>query len=271
MQTEIKTDVAIDLEITDLKKSYSTNGQQLEVLDDLSFSVERGSLVVLVGPSGCGKSTLLRIISGAIQPTSGDIIVDKDRAKNAASIEQSPALFPWRTAFQNAHIGAEIRSAREKTKVPKEKVNDVAVNKKIRDDFRLFGLDGFENSMPCELSGGMQQRVAIIRALASEPEMLFCDEPFSAIDFVTRLDLNTKFKKISRNLKCTTLFVTHNIEEAIFLADRILVLNGRPCEIVDEIRPQLSRFSEDAVKCRQSPEFPKYFDQIWEKLKPTSE
>jgi NitT/TauT family transport system ATP-binding protein len=118
------------------------------------------------------------------------------------------------------------------------------------------------------LSGGMAQRVAIIRALESEPKILFCDEPFSAIDFVTRLSLNTKFKKMSRNLGCTTIFVTHNIEEAIFLADRILVLSRRPCRIVDEFAPQLSRCPEDAVKCRQSPEFPAYFDRIWEKLKP---
>jgi NitT/TauT family transport system ATP-binding protein len=148
--------------------------------------------------------------------------------------------------------------------VPKER----ALNKNVCDDFRLFRLQGSENSYPRELSGGMQQRVAIIRALQSQPDILYCDEPFSAIDFVTRLYLNTEFKKISRNIGCTTVFVTHNIEEAIFLADRILVLNGSPCKIVADIVPQLSDFQEDAVKCRLTPEFARYFNEIWVKLEP---
>jgi NitT/TauT family transport system ATP-binding protein len=149
---------------------------------------------------------------------------------------------------------------------PNQKPNERALNRNVCDDFRLFRLQGFENSYPAELSGGMQQRVAIIRALQSEPDILYCDEPFSAIDFVTRLYLNTEFKKKSRSLGCTTVFVTHNIEEAIFLGDRILVLNGSPCKIVADITPRLSLCQEDAVRCRLSPEFPKLFDEIWSKL-----
>ena len=218
--------------------------------------------------SGCGKSTLLRILAGVEDAHYEKLYINPERARNSASIEQSPALFPWRTAFQNAHIGTEIQKIRLQRMFPDQEPNDGALNKKVCDDFRLFRLAGFEDSYPAELSGGMQQRVAIIRALQSEPDILFCDEPFSAIDFVTRLYLNTHFKLRSRTLGCTTIFVTHNIEEAIFLADRILVLNGSPCRIVDEIFPQLSHSQEDAVKCRLTPEFPKYFDKIWAKLEP---
>lgn len=261
----------LDLEVINLSKTFVVQGRQLKVFEKLSFSVKRGQLVAFVGPSGCGKSTLLRILSGASDADFDKLFVDPKRRKQSASIEQTPALFPWRTAFQNAHLGVEIRKARERESSPKEELDDYALNKSVYDDFKLFGLLGSENKYPAELSGGMQQRVAIIRALQSNPRILFCDEPFSAIDFVTRLYLNTEFKKISHNIGCTTLFVTHNIEEAIFLADRILVLNGSPCRIVKEVEPQprLSVHREDAVECRQSPQFSIMFQEIWDKLKPT--
>jgi NitT/TauT family transport system ATP-binding protein len=225
------------------------------VINTISFNVEQGSLLAIVGPSGCGKTTLLRILSGNEKETSGKITYNPDRMLRTATIEQFSALLPWRTAFQNACLGAEVRG----------RLNDV-VARRVRELFAEFGLGGFESQLPSELSGGMQQRVGIVRALESEPRMLFCDEPFSAIDFVTRLQLNTEFKKMCRLIGCTTVFVTHNIEEAIFLGDTILVLSKRPCEIVKEIRPQLSRFPEDAVKCRQSPEFDGYFNEIWKAL-----
>jgi NitT/TauT family transport system ATP-binding protein len=141
---------------------------------------------------------------------------------------------------------------------------------RILDSFKEYKLNGFEESFPTELSGGMQQRVAILRALNSEPDLLFCDEPFSAIDFVTRLYLNKLFKCMCGDLECTTIFITHNIEEAIFLADRIIVLSNRPCEIIDDFVPHLSLNSTDAVKCRESPEFSQHFNRIWKKLEPLS-
>jgi NitT/TauT family transport system ATP-binding protein len=265
-----KTDKGnLDLDVINLSKTFVTQGDELRVFEKLSFTIERGKLVAFVGPSGCGKSTLLRILSGAEGANFDKLFIDPERMKTSASIEQTPALFPWRTAFQNAHIGVEIRKARNRRMFSSEELDDNAMNNSVRDDFKLFGLMGAENKYPAELSGGMQQRVAIIRALQSNPGMLFCDEPFSAIDFVTRLYLNTEFKKISQNIGCTTLFVTHNIEEAIFLADRILVLNGSPCRIVLDREPRLTVYPEDAVKCRQSPEFPILFQEIWDKLKPT--
>lgn len=261
MSNDNQNNENLDIRVKNLNKVYPTQ----TVFENLSFSIERGSLVVLIGPSGCGKSTLLRILLGIESATFDELYIDQDRKKRTASIEQAPALFPWRTAFQNAHIGVEIQKQRLR-KEGKE-FNDSAFNKNVFDDFKAFRLQGCENKYPSELSGGMQQRVAIIRALQSAPELLFCDEPFSAVDFVTRLELNTEFKLKSKCMRCTTLFVTHNIEEAIFLADRILVFNGEPCKIVKDIKPQLGDYSDNAVKCRSSPKFSTYFNEIWDLLK----
>jgi NitT/TauT family transport system ATP-binding protein len=248
---------SVELSASSLCKEYPQPGKApLRVIDNLTFDVERGKLLAIVGPSGCGKSTLLRILSGGEQPTTGKVQwTDEKRRDQTASIEQSPSLLPWRTALQNASLGPELRG----------KFNDVVITR-ITDAFREFGLGGFENTYPEQLSGGMQQRVAIIRALESKPLVLFCDEPFSAVDFVTRLTLNTDFKKLCRMAQCTTVFVTHNIEEAIFLGDRILVLGKRPTKIVFELFPKLSVAPHNAVRCRQSPEFSVYFEQIWTAL-----
>jgi NitT/TauT family transport system ATP-binding protein len=244
------------MQVTKLVKQFDRAGAgPLTAINGLSFAVEQGSLLAIVGPSGCGKTTLLRILAGNEKQSSGEITYNAERMRRTATIEQASALLPWRTAFQNACLGAEVRG----------RLNDV-VAKRIGELFVDFGLGGFEDQFPSELSGGMQQRVAIVRALESEPRILFCDEPFSAIDFVGRLQLNTEFKKMCRLIGCTTVFVTHNIEEAVFLGDVILVLSKRPCEVVKEIRPQLSKFPEDAVKCRQSPEFDEYFNDIWKAL-----
>ena len=254
-----------DIEIINLEARYLCNGRFLSVIKNISFTVRRGALVAVIGPSGCGKSTLLRILAKLVDDLADSLLIsgrverNPKRALRSAIIEQAPALFPWRTALQNVCVGAEIRGG----------LKD-GICERIRDSFKEYKLSGFENSFPSELSGGMQQRVAILRALNSEPDLLFCDEPFSAIDFVTRLYLNKLFKSMCHELKCTTVFVTHNIEEAIFLADRIIVLSNRPCSIVDDFEPHLSRFSTDAVKCRESPEFLEHFNRVWRKLDPSS-
>lgn len=259
-------DRGFDIEVSHLCKEFNVPGGPLAVIDDVSFAVPSGAIMAVVGPSGCGKSTLLRILADAESKTSGEVTINREGERARASIEQSPALFPWRTAFQNAHIGTEVMIARLRDIRPNERPDLVALRRKIVDDFALFELKGFEDTFPEGLSGGMQQRVAIIRALQNEPRILLCDEPFSAIDFVTRLRLTTEFKKISRNIGCTTVFVTHNIEEALFLGDRVLVLSKRPCKVLADIVPRLTVESQDAVKCRQSPEFPILFDRIWKLL-----
>jgi len=248
---------SLDIKVTDLKKIFIKGIDQLIALEDVSFSVERGKLFCIVGPSGCGKTTLLRILAGLNEPTDGKFWLDPERvALGIAYIQQSPQLLPWRTLLQNAALGAELKKAISPTSIGR-----------IQHEISEYGLEGFENSMPSELSGGMKQRADIIRALESRPNILLCDEPFSAIDFVTRLSLNTKFKKMCRIHGITTVFVTHNIEESIFLADEIAVMSGRPGRIVAGYTPKLSKHSEDAVRCRESPEFSDLFLRIWEDLR----
>jgi len=240
----------------DLNWSFDNNESGLlHVIDGLSLTFEKGKLYALVGPSGCGKSTLLSILAGADKYRSASVKWhEPNRPLLTAFIEQDIALLPWRSAFQNACLGAELRGKLTPTVV-----------QRIRDDFDHFELRGFEDHYPEQLSGGMQQRIAIIRALQSKPQILFCDEPFSAIDFVTRLRLNTDFKKRCRLARQTTVFVTHNIEEAIYLADVIYVLSRRPCRLVKAITPQIDP-TLNAVQFRQSAKFGEHFDEIWNLL-----
>ncbi|MDR0868832.1 MAG: ATP-binding cassette domain-containing protein [Planctomycetota bacterium] len=248
----------IDITVDDLAKSYSNGGQTEQIFKDLQLEIKKKSFVAILGPSGCGKSTLLRLLSQAETPDQGTVkLNDAHRNNRRAHIEQKPALLPWRTALQNAYIGGEIRIDQDK----KFRENYA---KNLKEAFQEFHLKGYENYYPSQLSGGMQQRVAVIRALQSEPAILFCDEPFSAIDFVTRLELDTVFKQKCRDLTCTTVFVTHNIDEAIFLADRIIVFNKeRPCRIVADIPNPHWRNFTDAVKSRLTPEFNALFEKIW--------
>lgn len=247
----------VDVKAVDLTKVFDRDGSPLTVIDDVSFEVKRGDLLSIVGPSGCGKTTLLRMLAGLLSPTSGQILLNPDRERSGvALIPQSAVLLPWRTLLQNATLGMEIAGR-----------CSAASLERVRYQIEAFGLAGFENSLPEELSGGMAQRVAVIRALESQPRILFCDEPFSAIDFVGRLELNTRFKYMCKVQGITTIFVTHNIEEAIFLGDEIIVMSARPARIVSAYSPKLSIGSDDAVECRKSPEFADLFQQIWRDLK----
>jgi len=258
MMTYETTRPRVDVSVSGLSKSYKRNGAgTLDVLEDLSFEVYHGELLCVVGPSGCGKTTLLRIVQGLEPPTQGTVWVNPDSIrKGSAYVQQSSVLLPWRTLIQNAALGLEVRGLLDR-------VSSRALYSTIEE----FGLKDFEESLPGELSGGMKQRTALIRALASKPRLLFCDEPFSAVDFVTRLRLNTLFKKLCLVGGITTVFVTHNIEEAIFLGTRVIVLGGKPAHILEEYRPHLSEGAEDAVKCRSAPEFRELFERIWGDLR----
>jgi len=247
---------AHDIVVSDLTVIYDTRGRVVQALDHVSLCVARGQMCCVVGPSGCGKSTLLRAILGLVSPASGTVYVDPGRVRDGmAFVQQDCPLLPWRTALQNACLGAEIRGD----------LNTVIVDR-VKRQLADLGLSGFEGNLAAELSGGMRQRVAIARALESRPGLLFCDEPFSAVDFVGRLALSSQFKYMCRVRGITTVFVTHNIEEAIFLGDIIVVLTGRPGRVKRVYRPQLSVGSEDAVKCREAPEFSELFQSIWRDL-----
>jgi NitT/TauT family transport system ATP-binding protein len=256
MMHEQKGHVTPPVIVTRIRKEFGNDSDRIVALADVSFKVSSGELFCIVGPSGCGKSTLLRIIAGLLPSTTGTIELDPQLvAGGVAYVPQESSLLPWRTALQNACLGLELKGDLNRVRV-----------RSVRDSIEQYGLKGFERSLPLELSGGMKQRISIIRALESNPQLMLCDEPFSAIDFVTRLDLNTRFKRMCRVHAITTIFVTHNIEEAIFLADEIVVMSGRPGRIVASYRPRLSVAPEDAVKSRKSPEFSDLFVRIWNDL-----
>ncbi|HDD36353.1 MAG TPA: ABC transporter ATP-binding protein [Archaeoglobus veneficus] len=214
------------LEVLNVSKSFNN----LKVLDNVSFKVEENSFACIIGESGCGKTTLLRIISGLEDADSGKILF-KGRELEMSSVGfvfQDDRLLPWRTTLKNVAFGLEVRKNREALK-------------KAKEILRLVGLEGFENYYPKQLSGGMRQRVGIARALAINPKILLMDEPFAALDAQTRNRMQAELLEIWNKEKKTVLFVTHNIDEAVYLADKIIVLSGRPARVVEEIEVDLSR------------------------------
>jgi NitT/TauT family transport system ATP-binding protein len=226
----------------------------LEVLCGINIAIERGAFIALVGPSGCGKTTLLRIVAGLEPATAGTVQLD-GRTVHAPGgdrgfVFQSDNLLPWRTVFDNAIIGPEV-AGRAGT----------AEKTRIRDLLRLVGLEGFENYFPRQLSGGMRQRVNLARALAIDPDILLMDEPFSALDAQTREIMQTELMRIWEEGRKTVLFVTHQIDEAVFLSDRVLVLARRPGRIQETVEIALPRPRSLTIK--RTAEFVAYVDHIW--------
>ena len=247
----------IDIKVKDLSVKFQKNSKSFFALDGVDFEVKRGEFFCIVGPSGCGKSTLLKTLLGFLQPTTGEVHISEQRKKaGMVYLPQSPSLLPWRTLLQNAALGLEIKG-----KLNKDRQDT------LKFDISKFGLGDFEKHLSTEISGGMKQKVELIRALASGPQLLFCDEPFASIDFVNRFELNTEFKHRCTIARTTTVFVTHNIEEAIFLGNKIAVMSQRPGQIMKIYEPKLSKNAHDAIKCRESPEFEDLFQKIWENLK----
>jgi NitT/TauT family transport system ATP-binding protein len=238
------------LSINGLTKRFG----DLEVLREIDIAIERGAFISLVGPSGCGKTTLLRIVAGLEPASSGAVLLD-GRTVGAPGgdrgfVFQSDNLLPWRTVFDNAIIGPEIAGRA-----------GAAEKNRIRNLLRLVGLEGFENYFPRQLSGGMRQRVNLARALAIDPDILLMDEPFSALDAQTREIMQTELMRIWEEGRKTVLFVTHQIDEAVFLSDRVLVLARRPGRIQESIDVALPRPRSLALK--RAPEFVAYVDRIW--------
>jgi len=247
------------LEARGITKSYSRDGARLPVLQDFSLGVAELEFLVLLGPSGCGKSTLLRIIDGIEPCDSGQIILDgKDVTGTTGAgrgmVFQGFELFPWRTVMGNVAFGLEVAGvgARQRLDIAREYVN-------------LVGLSGFENSYPHELSGGMQQRVGIARALAINPTILLMDEPYGALDVQTRELLQDELLNIWEKQRKTVIFVTHSIEEALYLADRIVVMSPRPGRIERVIQVPFARPRRDDIK--STPQFLDLRRDIWQSLK----
>ncbi|WP_239073327.1 ABC transporter ATP-binding protein [Sediminihabitans luteus] len=249
-----------------MRKEFTVRGDRrrapstLVAVDDLSLDVAAGELVTVVGPSGCGKSTLLDLVAGLSTPTSGRILVDGREVTgpglDRGIVFQQYALLPWRSAQRNVELGLEARGlpAPERRRVAREKLE-------------LVGLAGFEDRYPHELSGGMKQRVAIARALAFDPEVLLMDEPFAALDAQTREQLQDELLRIWRATGKTIVFITHGIEEAVYLGQRVVVLSGRPGRVRTVIDVDLPRGDELAgTDLRTDPRFVAHRHTVWEAL-----
>ncbi|HEC56976.1 MAG TPA: ABC transporter ATP-binding protein [Candidatus Syntrophoarchaeum butanivorans] len=215
-------------------KVFSSEEEEIKALEDITLEVKPNEFLCIIGPSGCGKTTLLRLIAGLDQPSSGEIILDGKKVRSTSPdrgmVFQEFSLFPWRTVLKNVTFGLEIKGydKQEREKIAKEFIE-------------LVGLKGFENRYPYELSGGMKQRVAIARALAPNPAVLLMDEPFGSVDAQTRNILQEELLEIWERTKKTILFVTHSVDEAVYLADRIVVMSARPGRILECVNIDIKR------------------------------
>jgi NitT/TauT family transport system ATP-binding protein len=242
--------MARKLQISHLGKTFG----ELQALQDINLAVERGEFIAVVGPSGCGKTTFLRIVAGLEPASSGEVALDGRAVRGPGGdrgfVFQSDNLLPWRTVFANAIVGREIAGRVG----PAERRRTMGL-------LKLVGLEGFEHYYPRQLSGGMRQRVNLARALAIDPQILLMDEPFSSLDAQTREIMQTELMRIWEDGRKTVLFVTHQIDEAVFLADRVLVFARRPGRLRENVAIALPRPRALAIK--RTAEFVRYADHIW--------
>ena len=251
---------AAALEARDLGMTFNPGTPRaLEAFRDITFTLAAGETIAIVGPSGCGKSTMFNAIAGLITPTAGSVHVGGLRVERASGhvgyMLQKDLLLPWRTVTENVTLGLEVRG------LPGRLARQTAAEL-----IETYGLAGFEHARPASLSGGMRQRVAFMRTLALDPDVILLDEPFSALDFQTRLLLQSETMAIIRARHKSAILVTHDIGEAITMADRILVMTHRPARILAEHRVDLSRAARDPVALRAEPAFNALFERIWAQL-----
>ena len=237
----------------------NTGMTDLIALGEVSFDLREHEILAVVGPSGCGKTTIFNIIAGLIEPTQGSVHVQEKLVQGATGqvgyMLQKDMLLPWRTVIENVILGLEVRG-----------VSDKVAREKAMQLIEAYGLKGFENNRPTTLSGGMRQRVAFMRTLAFDPDVILLDEPFSALDFQTRILLQGEVMKIIRERGKSAILVTHDISEAITMADRVLVLSHRPSYVKKIYNIELSLSDRDPVHVRKNLDYQKYFDQIWTDL-----
>lgn len=247
------------LNLQDVGMSYHTMDGEIPALSHISFSVQEGTFVSLVGPSGCGKSTILNLIAGLLRPETGTITIQDVPLQNSklpiGYMLQKDHLFEWRTIYDNVILGLEIQKKMTPDRLAR-------VDQLLED----YGLSGFKYARPSQLSGGMRQRAALIRTLALEPTLLLLDEPFSALDYQTRLNVSDDIGKIIRKEKKTALLVTHDISEAISMSDRVIVLTKSPASIRCEIPIELELEEKTPMTARSAPNFKIYFNKIWKEL-----
>lgn len=247
------------LEVSHVSYAYHTLAGETLALSDINFSVREGEFIAIVGPSGCGKSTLLSLLAGLLEPEQGNIHIRNAPVSGCRTdigyMLQKDHLFEWRTVYRNVILGLEI----QKKQTPKALAH---VEQLLRD----YGLSAFKDSRPSELSGGMRQRAALIRTLALDPSLLLLDEPFSALDYQTRLNVCDDVYQIIQKEKKTAILVTHDLSEAISMADRILILSKRPAVIKRAVPVVFKDSRATPMKRWQAPEFKDYFNEIWKEL-----
>ena len=247
------------LEITNVCLSYHSLSGETPALSHISFQLMPGEFLAIVGPSGCGKSTLLNLICGLIRPEQGQFLLDGTPVTSGdcriGYMLQKDHLLEWRTIYKNVLLGLEIRK-----ELTAEKL--AYVDQLLSD----YGLDKFRSAHPSELSGGMRQRAALIRTLALKPELLLLDEPFSALDYQTRLNVSDDIGRILRQEKKTAILVTHDISEAISMADRVIILSPRPAIICKIVPIHFDLENRTPMDSRNAPDFKSYFNLIWREL-----
>ena len=237
------------LEFKNVYMSFCSNNIQLEVIKDITFTINEGEIVTFTGPSGAGKSTILNLISGLIKPTKGEISVNG----KIGYMFQKDHLFEWKNIYKNVMLGLEIQGI----KTPE---NIKAVERMLKE----YDLWEFRHAYPSELSGGMRQRVALIRTLATKPDIILVDEPFASLDYLTKLKVSEDIYRIIKREKKTTIIVSHDVSEAISLSDRVFVLSFRPAIIKKEVNINMD--ASTPLERRRVKEFQVYFDQIWRAL-----
>ena len=239
------------LEVKDICKTYQSQNGEIEALKNISFDICEGEYISIIGPSGCGKSTLLSIISGLENKTSGEIYIDG----KIGYMLQKDNLLEWRTIYKNVLLGLEI----QKENTPENRAY-------VEELLKKYGLYEFKDKYPTQLSGGMRQRVALIRTLAIRPKILLLDEAFSALDYQTRLMVTEDVYKILKAENITALMVTHDISEAISMSDRVIVLSHRPATVRKIYTVDFDMENRTPLNCRENPKFSKYFNLMWKDL-----
>ncbi|NGN69093.1 ABC transporter ATP-binding protein [Streptomyces sp. A7024] len=237
-----------------LTRTFGRGPKAVEALGPLDLDIPEGEFTCIVGPSGCGKSTLLRIAAGLLRPSAGELAIQATTPRPAAMIFQDYGIYDWKTVLANVRFGLDIQGT------PRREGDDRA-----RGWLARMGLTDFADAYPATLSGGMRQRVAIARALAVEPELLLMDEPFAALDAQLRTILQDELLELTQTTRTTTLFITHSLEEAIVLGDRVLVMSARPGRIIAERRPPFERPRSGDV--RSAPEFTELKSELWALLR----
>lgn len=246
----------------DLRLEYQLTegkGETLVALDQLNVKIPKGQFVFLLGPSGCGKSTFLNVVAGLHLPTRGRLLLKGQDVRgpgaDRAVVFQDYAVLPWRTVEKNVRFGLELQG----------RLDDHG-KKRVRECLSMVGLQGFEKAYPRELSGGMQQRVGLARALAIDPEILLMDEPFAAVDAITREVMQNELMQIVRSTGQTVVFITHSVDEALTLGDRILVLTNRPARVKGDLEPDIPKAGLDPATIRSTAEYGETRQQIWDLL-----